>query len=81
MSNIIMSNFKIKDYFIPFNRAIQPEELPVLFNFPFYHQPHPLCVEASKIVQHYIQTQEEWKHNFGLEENQAGLVIGKMFGV
>lgn len=76
-----MSNFKIKDYFIPFNRAIQPEELPVLFNFPFYHQPHPLCVEASKIVQHYIQTQEEWKHNFGLEENQAGLVIGKMFGV
>ena len=29
----------------------------------------------------YLETQTDFEHNFGLKENQEGLVIGKMFGV
>lgn len=32
-------------------------------------------------VQEYLETQTEWVHNFGLDDQQEGLVIGKMFGV
>lgn len=32
-------------------------------------------------LQDYLTTQTEWIHNFGLNEEQEGLVIGKMFGV
>lgn len=69
------------DCFISFGRAVDSSELPSLFNFPFFFEPHPLCVEAAKELQTYIQTQKEWEHNFGLEEGKTGLVIGKMFGV
>lgn len=70
-----------QDCFIPFPRTVSEEELPEILNFPFYHKPHPLCVEAAKALQEYIATQTEWDHNFGLDENKSGLVIGKMFGV
>jgi tRNA pseudouridine32 synthase/23S rRNA pseudouridine746 synthase len=43
--------------------------------------PHPLCVLAAEKVQSYLKTQTDWIHNFGLEENQEGMIIGKMFGV
>ncbi|MEZ4948174.1 MAG: RluA family pseudouridine synthase [Saprospiraceae bacterium] len=56
-------------------------DLPDRFTFPFYYEPHPLTIEASKILQNYLQSQEDWEHNFGLEEGMDGLVIGKMFGV
>jgi tRNA pseudouridine32 synthase/23S rRNA pseudouridine746 synthase len=36
---------------------------------------------ASQELQNYLETQSDFEHNFGLEENQEGLVIGKMFGV
>jgi len=38
------------------------------------------CI-ASNELQQYLQNQTNWKHNFGLDDNQDGLVIGKMFGV
>ncbi|HTO15285.1 MAG TPA: RluA family pseudouridine synthase [Edaphocola sp.] len=78
------SNEKIQGLpkcFIRFNRNIDSTEIPNEFNFPFYHKPHPLCEEAVKELQTYLQTQTEWEHNFGLQPNQKGLVIGKMFGV
>lgn len=56
-------------------------ELPERFTFPFYYEPHPLSLKAVEIVQNYLETQSDFDHNFGLKENQAGLVIGKMFGV
>jgi len=55
--------------------------LPERFTFPFFYEPHPLTQIAAAELQHYLETQTELYHNFGLNENQPGLVIGKMFGV
>jgi tRNA pseudouridine32 synthase/23S rRNA pseudouridine746 synthase len=40
-----------------------------------------LSVIATHELQNYLETQNDFQHNFGLNENQEGLVIGKMFGV
>lgn len=61
--------------------AIKGIALPERFTFPFYYEPHPLTKIASSELQHYLETQTELDHNFGLNENQEGLIIGKMFGV
>lgn len=55
--------------------------VPERFTFPFYYEPHPLTQIAAAELQHYLETQTELDHNFGLTANQQGLVIGKMFGV
>ncbi|TRW25328.1 RNA pseudouridine synthase [Flavobacterium zepuense] len=55
--------------------------LPERFTFPFFYEPHPLTQIAAAELQDYLETQTELDHNFGLIENQPGLVIGKMFGV
>lgn len=67
--------------FISFQKDISSHSLPERFTFPFYYEPHPLAILASEELQQHLENQEEWQHNFGLEENQKGLVIGKMFGV
>ncbi|HSD13929.1 MAG TPA: hypothetical protein VLB74_04715, partial [Flavobacterium sp.] len=67
--------------FLSFKTAIDSYSLPERFTFPFYYEPHPLSILAARELQDYIQNQTDWKHNFGLDENQGGLVIGKMFGV
>lgn len=36
---------------------------------------------AAEELQQHLRTQTNWTHNFGLDDQQAGLVIGKMFGV
>lgn len=67
--------------FISFNSDISSIPRPDKFTFPFYYDPHELAVRAMAQVQEYLQTQTEWEHNFGLDDRQEGLVIGKMFGV
>jgi tRNA pseudouridine32 synthase/23S rRNA pseudouridine746 synthase len=67
--------------FTPFNTSIQNFSLPEKFTFPFYYEPHPLSILAARELQEYLVTQTEIEHNFGLNDNQTGLVIGKMFGV
>lgn len=67
--------------FLSFKSAIDSYSLPERFTFPFYYEPHPLSILAAGELQDYIQNQTDWEHNFGLDENQEGLVIGKMFGV
>lgn len=57
------------------------DQLPKKFTFPFYYEPHPLCVAAAHEVQQYLKSQSDFKHNFGLVDGAEGLVIGKMFGV
>ncbi|MBC9930149.1 pseudouridylate synthase [Chitinophaga qingshengii] len=42
---------------------------------------HPLCEIAVAELQQYLALQNEWKHNFGLDNDGNGAVIGKMFGV
>ena len=54
---------------------------PKKFTYPFYYEPHPLAVLAANELQDYLCTQQDFEHNFGLQEGQKGLVIGKMFGV
>ncbi len=55
--------------------------MPERFTYPFDYTPHSLCLLAAEQLQHHIVTQKDWVHNFGLEEGELGLVIGKMFGV
>lgn len=67
--------------FIRFKKDVSEIDLPERLNFPFYYDPHPLCLQAASELQEYLTHQNEWEHNFGIEANQPGLVIGKMFGV
>lgn len=67
--------------FIAFKQSISGINLPEKFTFPFYYEPHELSKIASNELRHYLETQTDWEHNFGLVEGQNGLVIGKMFGV
>ncbi|PFG58593.1 tRNA pseudouridine32 synthase / 23S rRNA pseudouridine746 synthase [Vibrio sp. ES.051] len=53
--------------------------LPMLFTFPFYYTPHPLCVLAAEQLQQHLLTQTDFNHDFGLHHEEAGR--GKMFGV
>jgi tRNA pseudouridine32 synthase / 23S rRNA pseudouridine746 synthase len=70
-----------KNYFTPFAVALQEYELPLLFNYPFDYQPHPLALLAADHLQTYLTNQTDWIHNFGLENELDTTVIGKMFGV
>ncbi len=56
-------------------------KLPKQFTYPFYYQPHPLCVRAVDEVKTYLKTQTDFEHNFGLDITKQSLKIGKMFGV
>jgi len=67
--------------FQPFKTNISGISLPKKFTFPFYYEPHELSIIASNELQSYLETQTDFEHNFGLKENQEGLIIGKMFGV
>ena len=67
--------------FQPFKTNISGIAAPEKFTFPFYYEPHELSIIAATELQSYLETQTDFEHNFGLQENQKGLVIGKMFGV
>ena len=69
------------NHFQLFKSDISGISLPEKFTFPFYYEPHQLAVTASVELQEYLDTQSDFEHNFGLEKDQTGLVIGKMFGV
>lgn len=55
--------------------------LPDKFTFPFQYRPHSLTVLAAGQLQHYLQTQRHWEHDFGHPDAAPGTAIGKMFGV
>lgn len=63
------------------DKLIDEIELPKRFTFPFYYEPHPLAKIAAAELQHYLETQSEFEHNFGLAADGEGIVIGKMFGI
>src|SRR4051812_39119620 len=67
-------------FFILFDVSITGYSLPEKFTYPFDYTPHPLCLLASTQLQKHLTEQNDWEHNFGLE-NQEGTVVGKMFGV
>ena len=61
--------------------SIKGIALPERFTFPFYYEPHPLTKIAATELQHYLETQTDLNHNFGITKDKQGLPIGKMFGV
>ena len=67
--------------FHSFQTNISTIPLPEKFTFPFYYEPHKLSIIAANELQNYLKTQTDFEHNFGLDEKQKGLQIGKMFGV
>jgi len=68
------------DCFNAFKAPISAYDLPERFTFPFYYQPHPLCLQAAIELQSHLNTQTDWVHNFGISGEGEG-AIGKMFGV
>ena len=56
-------------------------EVPDKFTFPFYYEPHPLTLVATKELQEYLEKQTDFKHEFGLKGTELKNAIGKMFGV
>lgn len=63
------------------DRVISEIALPGRFTFPFYYEPHPLAKIAAAELQHYLETQTDLDHNFGLTAGKEENAIGKMFGV
>ena len=71
----------MSNYFHSFQADISEILLPEKFTFPFYYQPHELSKRAAKELQNYLENQQDFEHNFGLDSTQKGVEIGKMFGV
>ena len=69
-----------EDHFTSFKAAIDAYTLPERFTFPFYYQPHPLCILAAQELQEHLKTQQVWQHNFGISGDKEN-AIGKMFGI
>ncbi len=65
--------------FIPFQDG-HSIELPAKFTFPFYYSPHPIALEAVRLLQLRLNT-EDFHHDFGINRIQRKGAIGKMFGV
>lgn len=61
--------------------SIKDITLPERFTFPFYYEPHPLAKMAAAQLQDYLENLADLDHNFGIDADKEGLVIGKMFGV
>ncbi len=55
--------------------------LPERFTFPFFYEPHPLTLIAANELQVFLKAGANLNHNFGLDAEKDGMVIGKMFGV
>ncbi|MEP2023649.1 MAG: pseudouridine synthase [Reichenbachiella sp.] len=67
--------------FTRFHENIDGIELPKQFTYPFFYEPHPLCLMAAKQLQKHLLEQKDWQHDFGIDRWVDGVNIGKMFGV
>lgn len=62
-----------------FSTDISKISKPNKFTFPFFYEPHSLCIEAANEVKNYLIKQNDFVHNFGIDNSVDA--IGKMFGV
>jgi tRNA pseudouridine32 synthase/23S rRNA pseudouridine746 synthase len=68
-------------HFQHFKKDISGIQVPDKFTFPFYYEPHPLTLVATKELQEYLEKQTDFKHEFGLKDAELKNAIGKMFGI
>ncbi|MFV0141562.1 MULTISPECIES: RluA family pseudouridine synthase [Empedobacter] len=71
----------MSSYFQYFKQPITTYELPEKFDYPFYYEPTEIAKQACKELKEYLETQTDFEHNFGLENDLSSTPIGKMFGV
>ncbi len=62
-----------KTCFTPFKHNIEGYVLPERFTFPFYYEPHPLCLLAAQELQQQLSNNAYYQKEF--------TQTGKMFGV
>lgn len=71
--------------FTPFSQKVDQHDLPKKFTFPFYYQPHPLCIAAASALQSHLTKHPQWETYFQLESHNvdeaSSAQNGKMFGV
>ncbi|PRD48675.1 RluA family pseudouridine synthase [Sphingobacterium haloxyli] len=67
-------------FFHHFHTDITTLPEPKAFTFPFCYEPDELSKRAAAELQDYLEKQQDFLHNFGLQEME-GSAIGKMFGV
>ncbi|BAO56611.1 RluA family pseudouridine synthase [Nonlabens marinus] len=65
----------MKSLFHSFKTDVAHLEKPSQFNYPFYYEPHPLALVATRELQTYLESQTQWFQEGSLQE------AGKMFGV
>jgi len=68
-------------HFQHFKEDISGIQVPDKFTFPFYYEPHPLAVVATRELQEYLENQTDFEHEFGLKREKLKNAIGKMFGI
>lgn len=68
-------------FFRHFQSDVSHITLPEKLNFPFYYDVHPLCVLAAEELQHFLESENDLVHDFGLKNRESAGAIGKMFGV
>jgi len=68
-------------HFQHFKEDISGIQVPDKFTFPFYYEPHPLAVVATRELQEYLENQTDFEHEFGLKRVKLKNAIGKMFGI
>lgn len=67
-------------FFHHFQSDITSLPRPQAFTFPFCYEPDELSIIAAIELQKYLEEQQDFVHNFGLQKME-GFPIGKMFGV
>ncbi|WP_231388315.1 RluA family pseudouridine synthase [Sphingobacterium hungaricum] len=72
---------QVEQFFHLFRSDISQLPVPEKFTFPFYYEPSELAKCAALELQDYLNGQTDFAHNFGLDDKEDGLQIGKMFGV
>ena len=71
----------MSDKFTKFKEDISSFVLPDKFTFPFYYEPSPIALVATKELQEQLTLNDGWSERFGLTDNFRENAIGKMFGV
>ena len=60
-----------------FKEDISGIQVPDKFTFPFYYEPHPLALVATRELQEYLENQTDFEHEFGLKRVKLKTLLAK----